>query len=256
MKNTKKENVYENIAETEEIATAKQEAASTVLGKFKSVDALVRAYGSLQAEFTRRSQRLKELEREAEDRNRLDGAKELGVEKLRKNAQTHRAAAKQFDEFLSEIGQPIAENGEKDDAATVTPAGSDAETTPEKEPTITAVSTGECVDKTNDAEDGSVGEKEKVCKDAVSKGAKAVSPVALGGESLSSEELYEKVRLDEGVRLRVIGEYLSSIGKTDVPLTLGGVTAPLTPPKRARSIGAAGTMALQYFKNRTGDVNG
>lgn len=33
-------------------------------GKFKSVDALVRAYGELEAEFTRRSQRLKALEGE------------------------------------------------------------------------------------------------------------------------------------------------------------------------------------------------
>ncbi len=33
-------------------------------GKFKSVDALVRAYGELEAEFTRRSQRLRALEDE------------------------------------------------------------------------------------------------------------------------------------------------------------------------------------------------
>ena len=32
------------------------------LGKFKSVDALVRAYGELESEFTRRSQKLKALE--------------------------------------------------------------------------------------------------------------------------------------------------------------------------------------------------
>ena len=44
-------------------------AATGISGKFKSVDALLRAYNSLQAEFTRRSQRLKELEREREERN-------------------------------------------------------------------------------------------------------------------------------------------------------------------------------------------
>lgn len=37
--------------------------AATGLGKFKDVDALLEAYTSLEAEFTRRSQRLKELER-------------------------------------------------------------------------------------------------------------------------------------------------------------------------------------------------
>lgn len=41
------------------------ESKETLLaGKFKSVDALVRAYGELEAEFTRRSQRLKALEGE------------------------------------------------------------------------------------------------------------------------------------------------------------------------------------------------
>ncbi len=40
----------------------KQDPAELLAGKFKSVDALVRAYGELEAEFTRRSQRLKTLE--------------------------------------------------------------------------------------------------------------------------------------------------------------------------------------------------
>lgn len=37
-------------------------AASAQLGKFRSVDALLNAYSCLEAEFTRRSQRLRELE--------------------------------------------------------------------------------------------------------------------------------------------------------------------------------------------------
>lgn len=40
----------------------KTEGAAAGLGKFKSVDALLNAYNSLEAEFTRRSQRLRELE--------------------------------------------------------------------------------------------------------------------------------------------------------------------------------------------------
>ena len=42
--------------------TERTENAAPDLGKFKSVEALVRAYGELEAEFTRRSQRLKALE--------------------------------------------------------------------------------------------------------------------------------------------------------------------------------------------------
>lgn len=42
---------------------ANAENAQPDLGKFKSVDALMKAYEDLEAEFTRRSQRLKEFER-------------------------------------------------------------------------------------------------------------------------------------------------------------------------------------------------
>lgn len=47
---------------TAEPAEAEKDTAATELGKFESVSALLAAYRSLEAEFTRRSQRLKELE--------------------------------------------------------------------------------------------------------------------------------------------------------------------------------------------------
>ncbi len=47
---------------TAETAEAEKDTAATELGKFESVSALLAAYKSLEAEFTRRSQRLKELE--------------------------------------------------------------------------------------------------------------------------------------------------------------------------------------------------
>ena len=50
--------------ENETTRAAEQEPAQTRadLGKFRSVEALLNAYNSLEAEFTRRSQRLRELE--------------------------------------------------------------------------------------------------------------------------------------------------------------------------------------------------
>ena len=54
--------INENLAATAEPAEAEKNEAAAALGKFKSVDALMAAYQSLEAEFTRRSQRLKELE--------------------------------------------------------------------------------------------------------------------------------------------------------------------------------------------------
>ena len=59
-------NAEENgIQATAETAQAEENIAAAGLGKFKSVDALMNAYLSLEAEFTRRSQRLRELEEES-----------------------------------------------------------------------------------------------------------------------------------------------------------------------------------------------
>lgn len=53
----------ENVSKSAETAGAeKVETAATDVGKFKDVQALWNAYQALEAEFTRRSQRLKELE--------------------------------------------------------------------------------------------------------------------------------------------------------------------------------------------------
>ncbi len=47
---------------TASVAEAAEEGVAAGLGKFKDVQALQEAYAALEAEFTRRSQRLKELE--------------------------------------------------------------------------------------------------------------------------------------------------------------------------------------------------
>ena len=62
--------------------------APTAHAKFKSVDALASAYGALEAEFTRRSQRIKELEKTVENlKADLSRAEASGAEKLRKTAE-------------------------------------------------------------------------------------------------------------------------------------------------------------------------
>ena len=50
---------------TERALEAEGKNGSAVLGKFRDVNALAEAYGALEAEFTRRSQRLRELEKRA-----------------------------------------------------------------------------------------------------------------------------------------------------------------------------------------------
>ena len=211
-----KENVgaIETGAEQAGDASSQKELGSAALGKFKSVDALLQAYGALQSEFTRRSQRLKELEREAENRKREVAAseKESGAEneaeKLRKRAEERREQGKKFNEFVSDLEAP---RGAADDLRPVV-----SESSPEQ-----------------------VRETE------------TNPPVAenRGDFRLSSDALYEEVSRDEGVRLKIIGEYLSSIGKAGAPLMKGGTGAFAAPPTKARSVDEAGSMALRFFKN-------
>jgi hypothetical protein len=61
--------------------------------------------------------------------------------------------------------------------------------------------------------------------------------------------VYERAKADEKVRLKLIGEYLSSLGKSGAPLLCGGAGALATPPQKAKSIHEAGNMALLMFKN-------
>ena len=111
----KEDNVYATLSQTEEIAEAKENGALTVLGKFKDVGALARAYESLQAEFTRRSQRLRQLEKEAEN---FKGGKETsGVEKLRKTAKVKREEQKEFDAFIADMVSPSVEEVKPDEVS-------------------------------------------------------------------------------------------------------------------------------------------
>ena len=85
--------------------------------------------------------------------------------------------------------------------------------------------------------------------DEARKGEMASTSAASGGEATElPQSLYERVRNNEEVRLKIIGEYLSSIGKTSAPLMASGAGTLATPPKKAKDIHQAGDMALLYFK--------
>lgn len=234
----KEENVYVENAGTEEGAKAMEiaerekgeENTSTVLGKFKDVDALARAYGALQAEFTRRSQRLKELERQAENlkeekQKQTDGAA-IAVEKLRKNAQTVKAERDKFDAFVCEIQEANVR--------------ADVESESQNKPA-----------------ESQVLPKEEAFQEGIAEGADNVVQPVLGRESvadkeenyvLSSEELYEKASRDEIVRLKIIGDYLASIEKRGAPLMRGGGGALATSPQKPKTVREAGSMALHFFQ--------
>ncbi len=241
------ENVDVETTLTEEIASAKtplegREEASAVLGKFKDVDALARAYEALQAEFTRRSQRLRALERERENFEG-DGAPS-GAEKLRKTAKARRAAAKAFDEF---VAKTVGENGGE-------ATGAEVAASARTEPVYSAEKATDSLPQ--EAGTGAV-EKEKESRlggaekaaDGVKEGSKEHREE--GKAELDSETLFQRANDDEGVRLRIVGEYLSSLGRAGAPITGGGRGVLATAPVKAKTVGQAGDMALQYFRKPT-----
>ena len=222
----KEENVYVGNSEAEQGAVAQEMAAganpqengSAALGKFKDVDALLKAYGCLQAEFTRRSQRIKELEREVENFRAGNGATAI-AEKLRKSAEARKAEEEKFDAFVAEREQ-----------AEVQPSAA------QEERTETHLSIGK------EQPVGTDGEENTTVQTAVS------AVAGRGDDGLSSQELYERAMKDEGVRLKIVGEYLASVGRKGAPIVTGGAGALAAPPIKPRSIGEAGNLALKMFK--------
>lgn len=76
----------------------------------------------------------------------------------------------------------------------------------------------------------------------------APSAAQTAEKNMTDEELFDLVRENEGVRARVLGEYLQSL--KGVPLMTGGgagVTAPVRKPKNIRE---AGALALGYLKKK------
>lgn len=227
-----------------------------VLGKFKDVDALAKAYGSLQAEFTRRSQRLKELEREVENfRSQSANNADSGVEKLRKKAEQKREEGKEFAKFLSEL-ETGGENRllEGVDGDFVKPMTQEERTRADGDEN----DGNESEMKTATEKEVFVGQNagSHKCKNGdlsaeTARDLERGATVGVGRESAvaeDSERLYERVSRDENVRLKIIGEYLSSLGKVNAPLMRGGASTLVSPPLKAKSIDEAGGMALRFFK--------
>lgn len=253
---TGEDNVYEETTQAEKEVKMEANAeekgvsqeVSTVLGKFKDVDALARAYGQLEAEFTRRSQRLKKLEKDVEN-FQTKSASGLEAEKLRKTAKARKAETKKFDEFLLEVEESgLGNKGNEEENPTV-----NQDTPNASVEVVPSIEKGE--ETTVEAEKATTQAEERTEKTEIVADTKIEASIANQKnmtEVLSSDALYEKVCQDEQVRLRIIGEYLTSIGKTGAPLTTGGVGM-ITPPMRAKTIGDAGNMALRFFQKEKKD---
>ncbi len=89
------EQVTAEISHTAEAEKINGEDGHTSYGKFKSADALLSAYNSLQAEFTKRCQRIKELENTVNKANTL-------TEEIKPNESAQGITLKDKEEILKD----------------------------------------------------------------------------------------------------------------------------------------------------------
>lgn len=213
-----KENVITENNQTEQGSTINQaqnaegkQVGSTDLGKFKDVNALLQAYESLQAEFTRRSQRLKRYE-EADKQGSSSGV-DTAQEVLE-------AAAADASQSAPSPDSPMEEGIVKSQTNAM------------------RLQVRESVD----------GEHENMGKNGV------CETFSGSDGANAAPSLYEQVLANEEVRLRIIGDYLSSIGKSGAPLMKGGTGVLATPLQKPSTVSQAGNMALCYFKAQSGQA--
>ena len=220
-------------------ATVAKAIRSALPPKFKDVSALAEAYNALQAEFTRRCQRLKELEMRAEEYS--GNASKQSDNKSFSDAVggVHAADGKDMSVKQTENGigageEAFAEHGE---AAADASAGT---TDPETEKSD--VSKMKNAESAAAGDDAGNGESE----------ANFAVPARKSVEAALTAESPEKKDADEGVdeetRLKIIGEYLDSLRKNAAPLARGGAGTFGTPPAKATSLEEAGAMALRAFR--------
>lgn len=232
---TSLENQSEQAALPQKNADSRTEnqSGSAALGKFKDANALAQAYGALEAEFTRRSQRLKELEKLFAKQS----------ETALKSASGEREKGGETPEKLA-TSADVEANGEIVAVQPEQELGHGKETADEGNESITISG-------------AFVGEHEQgLGESSSSDGEKAdVSVVAPSAESvvprLSDDELYRIAVQNENVRIKIVGEYLASLKNAGAPLARGGVGAVAISPSKARSLSEAGDMALRFFRAAT-----
>lgn len=242
-----KENVLiENFSKTEQLDTngrgrveMNAEKGSTGLGKFKDQNALLNAYGALEAEFTRRSQRLKELERSlAKLQEKAEKPKEAELDVPSDGTQADAPSTKIAvePESVDGDGKPTLDNrraGTAKDASPIEIADGEKAVVRGSEEILAT---------------------EKAQGDEGFDGREIDLPIEKPKEMKedSESELYRKATGNESVRLKIIGEYLASLRRSDAPLMKGGFGTVATPIAKAKTISQAGSLALSYLKNDKG----
>lgn len=196
------------------------------IGKFEDSNELLKAYNNLEAEFTRKSQLLKELTKQNEEKKLKDSEDEVNINN--KEITTDKESnddlpiyeRQEWKEYLNKFLEenPLAKKYAKELAQTI-------------------------------VEDAALSKDKRCLEVALSRvlSSKLTNPVDI----LSDDKIREYVLSDTLIKDKIIGEYIESLSSNSAPRTIskgGEITA--TPPKKIKTIEEAGAMAAEIIKNR------
>lgn len=217
-----------------------KEKGSAVLGKFRSVDAIAEAYGALEAEFTRRSQRLKELEKQADNfhsalsSDSLTAAEKPQKKEVGEEEKFLRASDGEEKQIFETPSANCGKGKENSGGSSLSDEKTIAAPVPDTEGGKPAVpQTPPAKEREPDS-----------FKAQANKGAEERA----SEERASEEDLYRAACNSEAVRLRIIGDYLASLRSARRAPDARGNSCLCRSAVKAKSIADAGTMALYYFK--------
>ena len=226
-------------------ADAEGKEKSALPPKFRDVSALAEAYNALQAEFTRRCQRLKELEALAE--NPKQEKSDRSEPKNAENENGGKAANDSAENESVQAGASPANDenksggsfGEKNCEGPADASGKDEKQSDD----AAAEKSGSEKEKGENAD-----LRKTACREEKKESEQSEGIASAAKNPLSEEELEAAVFANENVRLKIIGDYLSSLKKNGAPLVRGGTGTLAAPPLKASTIEDAGGMALRFLQ--------
>lgn len=181
-------------------------------GKFKTKEALIEAYNKLEAEFTKRCQLIKELEKEIQALKENESLKNSPVPLYKRDNWRE-----ELEKFRTEF--PIAERFGKEIGYIIT---NDAEL---------AVSPN-CL--------------ERALLNVL------IDNFATVDEIIGSDDFYEVyIAGNDDIKNKIINGYLEKLESERMPATIGaGGETPLSPAKKPKNLFEAGVLAKKLFNNR------
>lgn len=215
-------------SEKEQVASiADNEFDATSLGKFADEKALLKAYNELEAEFTKRSQRLSALERENSLLKQEQAEENFGKDEVVQDETGSAAEERKADSVSCE-----------DDGAIAAEVNDFLKRYPE------AATYAEQIALAADAYDsGCVGILDRAYIEVLKR------ELAAEREKINDDFIYSQAKNTPEVKERLIRDYLTELsGNKGVKLISRGGESVVTPPEKPKSIAEAGKMAAFVLK--------